>query len=62
MAFWVFVSHLQGTNCAALTLTLKAATFSGRAIGPATATAANSMAVRVVSCMVRVVCFMMDEA
>jgi hypothetical protein len=34
---------------------LKAATFSGRAIGPAIATAANSMVVRVVSCMVEVV-------
>ena len=34
---------------------LKAATFSGRAIGPAIATAANSMVVRVVSCMVDVV-------
>jgi hypothetical protein len=51
MAFWSFVSHLKEDNCAALcgfcTLTL-----SGRAIGPANATAANSMAVRVVSCMV----------
>lgn len=63
-AFCVIVSCLQGNGYAVLrhnsTSTLAAASLAGRAIGPAIATAANSIAVRAVSCMVMVVSSRLD--
>jgi hypothetical protein len=55
IAFWSFVSHLQGTEIGCAELKLDTLTLSGRAIGPAITMAANSMVVSMVSCMVMVV-------
>lgn len=62
IAFWSFVSHLQGTEIGCAELRLDTLTLSGKAMGPAIAKAANSIVVSMVSCMVMVVgCWLVGD-
>jgi hypothetical protein len=62
IAFWSFVSHLQGTEVGCAELKLDTLTLSGKAIGPAIAKAANSIVVSMVSCMVTIVGLWVGQA
>ena len=62
IAFWSFVSHLQGTEISCAELKLDTLTLSGKAIGPAIAKAANSIVVSMVSCMVTIVGLWVGQA